>query len=164
MIEPDPNATFPIVLTQHKPLPPDRQPRLYFRPLRRQQSKQAISLMQRAEAMSRRTTAEQGLQLMLDIEAFILGNLAGWDNQVDEQGQPLPYCRDTAAGDLDRILEDADLMELVSAIPGASQLAAIDRKKSASQSLSSSERAASTALPANPRDAGTSRPPESPSN
>ncbi len=119
-------------------------PSLTFRILKRRHSRAIAQLAGRIGELSNKTTASELDALMDDIIGFLKDQVVGWDNQTDEQGKPLPF--DPA--DLDRILSDTDLLELVQRLPMENMATAEERKKSVSQSRSSTARTASNAPPA----------------
>jgi hypothetical protein len=144
MIEASPLATFPVVLKQHQNQPPELQPRLIFRALRRRDTKVLLGLIQRITDVQLNTSEQQGVVLLDEIEAFLRQRLAGWERQTDAAGRPVPFDVDR----FDEVVDDADMMELILRLHGESTATAGERKKSASQSPSSSELSAPAAAPA----------------
>jgi len=143
MIESNPQATFPLVLSQHKGLPESQQPRLHFRVLRRCDTKTVLALAKRIkEIQTHPDAAEEGIALFDEIEGFLRSRLAGWDGQRDERDDLIPF--DPAR--FDEVVDEADMVELLFRLHQESTLTAGDRKKSASQSPSSSASSASTAM------------------
>jgi hypothetical protein len=144
MIEPDPDATFTVVLQRHADKPRETQPRFVFRMLRRRQSKALMALLVKLQGLKAGvSTAEEGIALVDALEAFIARLLVGWENQTDDEGNLVPFTPGGAG--LDLVIDDADLVEIALQIPRQSMLTASDRKKSGSQSRSSSASPASNA-------------------
>lgn len=148
-IDADPQSTFPIVLEEHMDLPEDQRPRLWFRRCTRRDSKQLLAAMEELDAFAKDRQragreSRRVFQLYETIERLLKDRLVHWENQVDEEGRPLPF---EDPEDLERIIDEYHLMELASRIPNASSNHFHQKKASASPSGSGTDSSAPTADP-----------------
>jgi len=145
-VQADPQATFRLVLSQHQHLPKADQPVFYFRFLTVRQRSQLLAAFAAADTAAEGKDGSDAVAAQEFYDAHldaIKAHLAGWENQTDETGSPLAYDLD----DLDRCIDDADLMELRHRVLVEMNQGAMDRKKSVQQSPSSSVPAAPDADP-----------------
>jgi len=121
-----------------------------FPTLRRRQQRVLNELQARVTGMGQDTTDADANALFDDIESALGDLLLMWDNQTDEDGEPVDF--DVA--DLDRLLDDADLMMLFESLYQA-RLLTLDQKKASAlpPASSSGPSTASLAesLPTEPR-------------
>lgn len=129
-IEPDPQATFPLVLDRHAHLPAKNRPTLRVRTLRRIESRRLSQILREIDAVGKTATIQQMDDIFDRLYATIQSSVVGWENQTDEAGNPLPY----KDGDLERVVHDGDLIGAAVQIKALSMMGPIDRKKSESPS------------------------------
>jgi hypothetical protein len=125
-------------MSQHIMLPKCDQPKLYFKQLTGRDRSRIMSVCIEQDKILESELAREPsvLQSVMNAHYEVIAPLLrGWENQLDESGKPLAF--DPA--DLDRCIDDADMMELRVALPIKSMNDAADRKKSASALLSSSK-------------------------
>lgn len=121
-----------------------------FPALRRRKQRVLNELQARVTGMGEDTTDADANELFDDIEAALGGLLLMWDNQTDEDGEPVDF----NVADLDRVLDDADLMMLFESLYQARLLTLDQKKASALPSASSSGPSTASlaeSLPTEPR-------------
>ena len=110
-IEPVPGNAVPIVLSRHRDL--DHPPVFHFRALRRSETKKmaaALRLMREADTQGPGSLAgEDALDAM---EAILVDNLLGWENQITADGQAVPF----DPGRFPELVTEGDMGELVASL------------------------------------------------
>lgn len=127
VVQMDPGASFKVVLTQHQSVPEPQRPALWFRAMTRRDVRLLVEIWTKFNQLSEQSPMTAFDAIMLEIEQFLTARLRGWENQVDEGGNPLAF----NVEDFDRIVSDVDLVELLGTIRRLSDASARDRKKSA---------------------------------
>lgn len=139
-MEADPRATFELVLTQHQGIEAAAVPALVFRYPTRRQAKGLRRLQDRLQAMTEATTDAEAAAWADEAESALVELLAGWRNQLDEDGAALAF----AAVDLDRVIDDGDLGELVARLLTEPLLRVAEKKRSGLRSSLSTGSSAET--------------------
>lgn len=103
------SAPYTVHLARHEDVPEQDRPTFTFRVPRLRKVRRLMRLIGRLQAVTPNTDPAEADELFSDIQREVEESLIGWDNQVDERGEPLPF--DPAQ--LDRIIDEAAMFELI---------------------------------------------------
>jgi len=147
MIQPDPNGSVRIQTTRQRAYaeahPAHAAPCFYFRALSRRDTKQLTGAVRDMYAAQRTGDADEAIDAIDKIEAFLKANLRGWQNVRDFEGNLVSYDPE----ELDRVINDQEMGELAMLVR-VGGMTEDDLKKSDSPSPSP------TAPAAHPANAG----------
>ena len=134
----DTEQTFDRVLESDKDKPEDKRPTFTFRFLSNREWKQVAKLADNIQDLQ-----DKDLEpLLTEVENGLRVGLVGWRNMVNPQtGKPIPYNPEN----LDMIINPAEMWELVFKVRNHVSLDVSDKKKSVSQSQSSTGKSAKPA-------------------
>ena len=140
----DPQASVRVVLVEHEDKPESEAPCFWFTAPSRRDTKAIDKILRKLSSINTAAGETAIFDLFDEIEEAIRVRLTRWDNQRDKKGVAVDYDPD----ELDRLVDDAELSELLGLLRVASLPTVEEKKASGSPSESGAEQSAQPAAAA----------------